>query len=261
MREFYATFEFVKPDNLTLSSPRVVRFRLMGRIFNFSIPELNLAFGFIDNEFAKTDEYLNSACDFHDQFNPIALYQATSTQNNYNPSKSKDSYLHIPEWKYIHRFFAFIFSGLKDYAGVLTKAEFFLLWCMQNKLKVNLGYWLVSQFAGVVAHKRHLILGSMITALAVNLNLLDLNDNDLHVACSMKPLDLHCLENMGLIEQVQGVYSFCTPGLATAQFGRTISDLDGPDEPLDSREPPPTFATPPRRRIDVEVDEIKQRLT
>lgn len=42
VREFYATFEFIKPENLTLSSPGVVRFRLMERTFRFSITELNL---------------------------------------------------------------------------------------------------------------------------------------------------------------------------------------------------------------------------
>lgn len=127
VREFYTTYEFVKPDNFTLSTPGVVRFRLLGRTFKFSITEFNLAFGFITEAFSHSDDYLNSACDFHDKFNLIALYRATSTEIDYDPSKSKDCYLHNSSWKYIHRFFAFTFSGRKDSANILTKVEFYFL--------------------------------------------------------------------------------------------------------------------------------------
>ena len=56
-REFYATFEFELPSRFTLATPNVIRFRLMGREFNFSITEFNLAFGFITREYAETREY------------------------------------------------------------------------------------------------------------------------------------------------------------------------------------------------------------
>lgn len=118
----------------------------------------------------------------------------------YEPGKSKASYLHDPTLKYIHRFLAFTFSGRKDYAGVLTKTELFFLWCMKNNIKVNLGYWLVSQFATVMKTskiKRPIILGSLITYLPVNEKLIDLEHNDLHVACKMSPLDLDCFVQNG----------------------------------------------------------------
>lgn len=51
--EFYMTFEFLKPDNFTISIPRVVRFRLMKHIFKRSITVLSLSFGFVTDEFAK----------------------------------------------------------------------------------------------------------------------------------------------------------------------------------------------------------------
>ncbi|KAL2520787.1 Uncharacterized protein Fot_24710 [Forsythia ovata] len=163
-------------------------------------------------EYASSDEYLHSACDYIENFEPVSLYKALSTPNYYDPSKSKDSYLRDPALKYIHRFLAFTFSGRKDSAAVLCKSEFYFMWCVQNKIKVNLGFWLVSQFSTIVKNKRLLILGSLITHLAVHENLIDLDDNDLHIACEMQPLDLHCLEIMGLVWKEADAYHFHEPG-------------------------------------------------
>ena len=51
-------------------------------------------------------------------------------------------------------------------------------------------------------------MGSFNTQLAVNLGILDLNNHNLHQACTMEPLDLVCLEKMGLVQQVNGVFQF-----------------------------------------------------
>ncbi|KAL2515361.1 putative RNA-dependent RNA polymerase 1 [Forsythia ovata] len=82
VREFYTTFEFKKPEDFKLNSPRVVQFRLMGKEFNLSIIEFNVAFGFINEKYASTDEYLNSACDYSEHFEPVSLYKALSTSNH-----------------------------------------------------------------------------------------------------------------------------------------------------------------------------------
>ncbi|CAI9768030.1 unnamed protein product [Fraxinus pennsylvanica] len=222
VREFYTTFEFKKPAEFTLSSPKVVQFRLIGKEFKFSITEFNAAFGFINEEYAVTDEYLNSPCDYSENFEPVSLYKAPSTYNYYDSSKSKDSYLRDPALKYIHRFLAFTFSGRKDSAAVLAKSEFYFLWCMQKMIKVNLGYWLASQFANVMTNQRPLILGSLITHLVVHENLIDPNDNDLHIACEMQPLDLLCLETMCLVWKEAGVYYFHEPGPIASRPTRTI---------------------------------------
>lgn len=72
---------------------------------------------------------------------------------------------------------------------------------MMNNIKVNFGYCLATQFQLVLSKKnKHLILGSYITHLAVNLELLDMANHDLHLTCFMEPLDLGCLEKMGVVE-------------------------------------------------------------
>ena len=244
VREFYTTFKFTKPINFTLNSPGVVKFRLMGKDFKLSITEFNIAFGFITEEYAKSDEYLNSTCDFSENFEPVRLYRNLSTSDHYDPSKSKDSYLRDPVLKYIHRFLAFTFSGRKDSAGVLSKAEFYFLWCMQNDIKVNLGCWLASQFASVLTNRRPLILGSLITQLAVHEDLIDLENNDLHVACEMLPLDLDCLAGMGLIGQKKDVFYFYPPGPIMTRQQRKILDANNDDVVQNSGTAPSTSATP-----------------
>lgn len=52
VREFYTTFEFTITTGYTVSTPDVIRFRLMGQEFHHSITDFNLAFGFIDPAYA-----------------------------------------------------------------------------------------------------------------------------------------------------------------------------------------------------------------
>lgn len=110
----------------------------------------------------------------------------------------------------------------------------------------------------MVEHQRNLILGSLITQLAINLNFLDINDNKLHVSWFMQPLDLQCQQNMRLIEQVHGVFFFCPPGPVTSGSRHIHSDSDTPTEPLDSHAPPPFSTTPSRRCIDMVVENLRQ---
>lgn len=78
---------------------------------------------------------------------------------------------------------------------------------MQNKIKVNLGFWLASQFASVVANNRPAILGSLIPNLAIHENLIAPTRTDLHVACEMFLLDLACLDCMSLLgKKEDGVF-------------------------------------------------------
>ena len=73
---------------------------------------------------------------------------------------------------------------------------------MHNNIKVNLGCWLASQFKSILTKKKcPLILASYITHLAINLYLLDLSNHDLHVACQIEPLDISCLEKVGLFRE------------------------------------------------------------
>ncbi|PIN01466.1 hypothetical protein CDL12_26022 [Handroanthus impetiginosus] len=174
VREFYATFVFDKPADFSLHSPNVIRF---------------------------------SHCDFSADFEPISFYRslAQNPSIRYNPSTSKDTYIIYPALKYVHRFLSFLFSGRKDSASVLSKAEFFFLWCMNRSVKA-------------------FDLGSLITHLVVQLNLISLDANDLHLACEMQPLDMTCLLGMGLVGQRNGEFYFCPPGPLIPRKARVVID-------------------------------------
>ena len=62
--QFYATFEFDLPRGYTVSTPNVIRFRLMGQEFHYSITDFNLVLDFIDQAYAESREYAESACDY-----------------------------------------------------------------------------------------------------------------------------------------------------------------------------------------------------
>lgn len=84
VREFYTTYEFKKPMPMTLDEP-VIHFRLMGKSFNLSITQFNIASGFIDENEANSVEYLNCACDFDPIFNARSVYSSWANDSvSYN---------------------------------------------------------------------------------------------------------------------------------------------------------------------------------
>ncbi|KAH9741368.1 Endonuclease [Citrus sinensis] len=103
IREFYATFQFTMPNDFTLHTPDVIKFRLMGQNFSHSITDFNLALGFIDDDYSTSDEYLGTTCDFSENFEPYGLWRNLSVDHNaYDPSKSKSSFLRDPVLKSIN---------------------------------------------------------------------------------------------------------------------------------------------------------------
>ena len=206
VKEFYSTFEFDLPTGYTVDTPNVIHFRLMGQEFHFSITQFNLAFEFITREYAETREYTESGCDYKESFYshyPDIWKEMFVESDRYNPSRSRSSYLKEPSSRYIQRFLAYSYSGRKDSSGILSRPEFFFIWCMKNNIKVNLGCWLASQFKAVLAKKnKPLILRSYITRLAIQLGVLNLQNHNLHLAFDMKFLDDDCLLKMGVIKRV-----------------------------------------------------------
>ena len=268
VREFYATFEFDLPTNYTVSTPDVIRFRLMGQEFHHSITDFNLAFGFIDPAYAESREYAESACDYVQPFFSRYRYiwdEMSVDRDNYDPRLSKGSYLKDPASRYIHRFLAYSFSGRRDSSGILSKPEFFFIWCMHNKIKVNLGCWLASQFKSILPKKkRPLILGSYITHLAINLHVLDISNHNLHIACQMEPLDIPSLEKMGLVREGDNGWEVVPPGPLRppprSSFARASNE--GGDPGPSSSAPPPSGHTDEEwnhLRSTVERLEIRQR--
>ncbi|KAL4283662.1 hypothetical protein GQ457_16G016940 [Hibiscus cannabinus] len=208
-REFYTTFKFDIPENFTFDTKDIVKFRLMGKEFSQSITEFNLALGLIDTTFVTTDSYKSSTVDFVDAFCSSRVWNDMSSDNShYNPSSSKGATLRRPEWVYMQRFLAFSFSGRKDTADICTKTELYFIWSMLHDNPINLGFWLASQFHSILTNGKSLCLGFVITHLAINLNLITLDDPNLHVACEMEPLNIDSLLKMKVLAKVGGVYTF-----------------------------------------------------
>ena len=194
----------------------MAKFRLLGVDMSLSINEFNILLGFIDSEAISSPEYMNSACDYGQPFSRdyIDIWREWSVDKfTYNPSKSKSSYLKDPVLRYIHKFLAFNFSRQKDAYCILSKAEFYFLWCMVNNVKVNFGCWLATQLQTVLTkpHKP-LILGSIITHIAHRMCDLFGEDFEVHIAGPTDPLDLACLERLGVIHRIQDQYQFAPPG-------------------------------------------------
>ena len=83
---------------------------------------------------------------------------------------------------------------------------------MLNGVRPNLGFWLADQFQSVHKWYRTLFLGPYITLLAINLCVLDLDNNDLHPACKKEFLDMSVFERIGVVEFKEGRFQFTEPG-------------------------------------------------
>ena len=82
----------------------------MGKVFDLSISEFNLAMGFYSADYIATLEYLDSYCDFPSDFDALSVFAEWSIDGAYDPSSSKDVSLKNPALKYLHRFLALTFS-------------------------------------------------------------------------------------------------------------------------------------------------------
>ncbi|KAL0320096.1 UNVERIFIED_CONTAM: hypothetical protein Sradi_5271100 [Sesamum radiatum] len=82
VHEFYSTFEFTTPSDLTLSTPNVLKFRLLGRAFSLSLTDFNIALGFTTPDLAQHHEYLTSVCNYRDEFKPNELWRQYSVDPN-----------------------------------------------------------------------------------------------------------------------------------------------------------------------------------
>lgn len=117
-------------------------------------------------------------------------------------NKSKDLYFCDSCMKYMHRFLAYYFSCQKDA----------FIWYMVQKKRVNLGFWLASQFSNIISFKRPLILGSVITCIVIYITDFDIEKIDLHIACPQIALDLGSLDDIGLLHLKDDVPCFALSG-------------------------------------------------
>ncbi|KAL2243765.1 UNVERIFIED_CONTAM: Transposon Ty3-G Gag-Pol polyprotein [Sesamum indicum] len=149
----------------------------------------------------------------------------------YHPSRSKSHYLKSPVLKLVHRFLAFNFSGRRDTSGICSKVELFFLWCILRGIKVNLGFWLATQFQSSINRNRALILGSYITLIAINLGVFRPSFDYLHIACESEPLDMATLIRMGLVTRNGSLFEFVDAGRSP------IRDAPSTSRPLHNNAP------------------------
>ncbi|KAL0433098.1 UNVERIFIED_CONTAM: hypothetical protein Slati_2644100 [Sesamum latifolium] len=124
----------------------------------------------------------------------------------------------------------------RDASGICSKAELYFLWCMVRSIKVNLGFWLATQFQSILNRNRALHLGSYITLLAINLGVFCPDNHNLHVACDSEPLDIACLLRMGLVERNDDSFEFINAGLSTTSYMQRSSHNEASKDKEDEKD-------------------------
>lgn len=83
---------------------------------------------------------------------------------------------------------------------------------MTENKKVNLCYFITLQLHTTVNRHRPLILGHIVTHIALYEGLFDFTPNNLHKTCDLLPLHLMSLDDMGLLCKNGVVFSLFPPG-------------------------------------------------
>ncbi|KAK8624145.1 hypothetical protein V6N13_065498 [Hibiscus sabdariffa] len=123
---------------------------------------------------------------------------------------------------------------------------------MQHGIKVNLGFWFARAFAQVVRNNRPLILGPYITHLASRLFPLTFNANQFTYAFSMDPLDVRCLDSMGLLVGTPNAPFIVPPGITTPRDERVYRRMT-------TSQPAPEAHLQPN--VHEEMHEVQGRLS
>lgn len=152
-REFYTTFEFDTPEDLSLDTPDVIRYRLMGHEFSQSITDFNLALGVISENDVQADWYINSRVGYGSFIGALVWKEMSVDTYTYDPSQSSSTLLKKLEWQYLQRFLSFNFIARKSGSATCSKVELYFIWAMVNGVKLNLGYWLADQVKKVMEKK------------------------------------------------------------------------------------------------------------
>lgn len=256
--DFYESFEFDSPDKSSLNKNGTIRFKLLNNNFTLSVNDFNSKLGFFTEEEMECPEYLDYPYDFPSNFDAKVVYKELTGMENldFNPSKAKANLIINPCLRLIHRFLAYSFSYRKDNSAIVNKTELFLLWSLLNKKKINLGYWLATQFQNAVSCKRFNILGPFITLFAVNDKLVSLDNLDDFSVTYMEPLDLHCLDTMGLLRrESDGSFSFVPAGPIAPMNERIFRR----GEPSPSPSQAPSSSQPSASSKD-ELKELKEKI-
>lgn len=139
-------------------------------------------------------------CHFYPQFNFDNAYRTFISDDNlvFQAIVSRSNFIVDG---HIHRFLSSSIFVRVNAKGFPSKSELFFLWCMKTQKSINLGFLLGIKFGSVLATRRTrlLILGSFITMIVVNLNVL--SPFKLTIGRHMDELNIDSLSKMHLIEK------------------------------------------------------------
>ncbi|KAK5826748.1 hypothetical protein PVK06_021678 [Gossypium arboreum] len=111
--EFYSTFHLQRCDPISLDTPGVVKFQLLGTLHLLSITDFNIALNFVTEDYSMTTAYKDSLCTFPTDFRAAEAFALLidNAESTYSPKTSKDLWFRNPALCYIHRYLAYNFSG------------------------------------------------------------------------------------------------------------------------------------------------------
>ncbi|KAK8671455.1 hypothetical protein V6N13_038051 [Hibiscus sabdariffa] len=218
-RTYSVPSEEVLHGYLQFSDEEAIRFNSIChrkfQYFQLTTSDFNFLMGYVTD--VMDLNYLTALLEMSQDFDADLAYESLTglAGASYNPRSTKGWKIQEPALRYIHRFLAYNFSGRNDTSSNLNKVELFFLWCMQLGIKVNLGFWFARTFEQVVRNNRPLILSPYITHLASHLFPLTFNANQFTYAFSMDPLDVQCLDSMGLLAGTPDAPFIVPPGITT----------------------------------------------
>ena len=134
---------------------------------------------------------------------------------------------------------------------------------------MNIGFWLATQFTNVLSiRNRPLLLGALVTRLAIHQELLDPSHHSLTPAGPITSLDIHFLDDMGLLHLEDGIPCFAPAGPPVPYNQRVFARKKGMgasvtrEEPETSSAVPQTSPQPPHfePQLQGSVDERLSRL-
>ncbi|KAG8371270.1 hypothetical protein BUALT_Bualt13G0070100 [Buddleja alternifolia] len=119
---------------------------------------------------------------------------------------------------------------------------------------------LVDGISSNLPRTKRLILGSYVTQLAVSLNLLDLSNTNMHIACHMEPLDIDWLHRMGIVTLNHGRATYTSPGPTVQSKKRKRRDTD--ESPRDTTSSTPATSDMPSssRHFEDRLNRIESKL-
>ncbi|KAK5834210.1 hypothetical protein PVK06_018084 [Gossypium arboreum] len=222
--EFYSTFHFQWHEHISLDTPSIIKFQLLGTTYSLSIIDFNIALAFVSEESTMSTYYENSLCTFPIDFKAIEAFAllTDNVETMYSLKTSKDLWFRNPTLCYIHRYLAYNFSGRQDDPATVSK------W--------NYSYYGV--YTPIVQSNAPI--------------------SDLHVACQADPLDAHCLDSIGLLLSTPFSFHFVPPGVRSSQAERIFRQQNQHDVP--NQERPPMTIEQCLERIEALLDTLGQQM-